>query len=181
MNTKRNPFTLTDRSTLTELILLVAIAAILAAFAIPALAQDQQGYPRRVMVLASGQALTNAQTVTLNVGTNLHTSIYPHQMVLWGSVVCTNPLVAGTVTAKAKFAYDQAATNFVSTTEPVALILPCTGSANSVAATNITAATYDGATGIEVTTLVTTGQTNGANGGYIGQTVNLYLDEVQPR
>ena len=168
--------------TLAQLVLVVAIIGLLAALALPAMADPPANVVKpRTLTLVSSQAITNSQTLTLNLSTNIYlTAASQHYLTFWGSSVSTNTAVAGTTTASLKFAYDPLGTNFLTTGSPAGavLIIPNFATTNQVAATNIAPSVYDGATGVLLTTVTTTGTTNGANGGYTGQTVSLYLNQT---
>jgi hypothetical protein len=166
------------RDLMVESVLLVLlIIALLLAFTTPASAQTTYVAPR-VQALAVNVGLTNVQTLTLNSATNVWLfPAYQHGWTFWGNTVCTNANVVGTTTATLKLAYDTTQTNFI-VTVPQTLVLANLGTTNSYNATNIPASVFDGATAVEVSTVVTTGQTNGANGALTGQTFNLFLNQT---
>ena len=161
----------------------IAVAALaLATTQLPVLAQSTFTVPTQSIVspsvvpLVSSQTLSNAQTVTLNVSTNINTGWpYADFLPLWSTTVCTNPLVVGTTTVSWAFAWDSAGANFI---QSGSFAYNNTGTTNASGFTNIPAIFWRGATAFKVSTVTTTGQTNGSNGSLIGQSTSVYLQRL---
>jgi hypothetical protein len=161
----------------------VATIGLLSSFALPARAQDQQGYPRRSYLLTTSW-LTNAQTLTLGINTNLIAggTYYSDYLTLWASSYCSNTPVIGNSTITWKFAWDlpsgtnATGTNFMpgGTT-----VFVNNGTTVVDCFTNIPSIYWHGANAIQLTSIATAGQTNGSNGNNIGQTTSVWL--IQPK
>jgi len=169
----------TKHLSLAGLLLVCAILGLLAALALPARADDQQGYPRRCVLLTT-QTLTNAQTATVNVITNLiaGSTYYSDYLTLWSTSQCTNTPVTGNTTVTWKFAWDlPSGTNTTGTNFQGGGTSVFVNNGQTVVPsyTNIPSIWWRGANAIEITTIVTAGQTNAANGSLIGQTTSYYL------
>ena len=134
----------------------------------------------RIITLVSNQALTNLETHTFNLSTNLLlTAAYQHKLTFWGSTVSTNTAgVVGTTIAKLKFAFDPAGTNFVADLGSEGVLqLNNFGTTNAFGATNLDTVLFDGATAVQLSTAVTTCNTNGAVAGQLtGQSVSFFLN-----
>ena len=167
------------RFALGELLIICCLIGLLAAFALPSRAQDQQGFPRRSYLLTTS-ALTNAQTLTLSINTNLigGSTYYADYLTLWSSSYCSNTPVIGNTTITWKFAWDlPSGTNTTGTNFMAGGTTVFVNNGQTVVDcfTNIPAIFWRGANAMQLTSIQTAGQTNGSNGGLIGQTTSVWL------
>jgi hypothetical protein len=163
-------------------ILLIAAVGLLA-FSLQPSALSQVTSPRTYLLATS--ALTNAQTLTLNINTNIFTGGVPgaDYITLWATSQCTNSTaVAGNSTITWKFAWDApVGTNTIGTNFQGGGTLVFVNNGTTVvnSYTNIPAIWYRGANGFQYTS-ITGGQTNGGGGTVLtGQKASVYL--IQPK
>lgn len=135
----------------------------------------------RITSLCTNTVVPNNGSTNLNLNTTVSIGApFADYLTLYANTVCTNIPVNGNTTLTWKFAYDApqgtnaTGTNFIN---PGTLVYPNTSTTNAPAMTNIPAILWRGCTGFQLTSLATTGQTNGGNGSLIGQSTSVFLNQ----
>lgn len=153
--------------------IIFASLCVLCASALSASAFDVPTQAPAISQMVTNVAVPNNGSTNLTATINL--PIGPallDYLTLSSSTVCTNTPVNGNTTISWKFAFDSARTNFINSGT---LVYANTSTTNAWGMTNIPAVWWRGATAMQVTSVATTGQTNGANGSVIGQTTSVFL------